>query len=102
MDLSIGTDTYKKQYIIVVKTTATDILGIYKPQNFSGWIDEEYDKAVAKKKRSALSENRPKKDEGYERSVSKQKKGGCEIGQPSLECWSLWEIGIMPKNSTIT
>ncbi|MDC7123903.1 hypothetical protein OMK64_20430 [Cellulomonas fimi] len=33
----------------VVKTTATEILGMQKLQRILGWRDEEYDKAVAEK-----------------------------------------------------
>uniref|UniRef100_T1GG83 Uncharacterized protein n=1 Tax=Megaselia scalaris TaxID=36166 RepID=T1GG83_MEGSC len=54
--------------IILVKTTATGILGMQKLQRLSGWRDEEYDKTVAEKDLLYLKKC-PKKHE----SISKQK-----------------------------
>uniref|UniRef100_T1GB67 Uncharacterized protein n=1 Tax=Megaselia scalaris TaxID=36166 RepID=T1GB67_MEGSC len=58
-------ETGWKQWVEVVKTTATEIIGMEKPQRPSSWRDEEYD-IVAAEKDVIYQKKRPEKHECYE------------------------------------
>uniref|UniRef100_T1H1V9 Uncharacterized protein n=1 Tax=Megaselia scalaris TaxID=36166 RepID=T1H1V9_MEGSC len=60
----------------VVKATATEILGMQKPQKPSRWRHEEMIKLLPKKIR--FIEKRPKNTRAT-KGVSKQKEGGLEV-----------------------
>uniref|UniRef100_T1GAE5 Uncharacterized protein n=1 Tax=Megaselia scalaris TaxID=36166 RepID=T1GAE5_MEGSC len=57
----------------VVKTTATEILGMQTPQRPSDWRDEDYDKAVAIK--ICFTRKRSKQTRGLRRKRFKTKGG---------------------------
>ena len=49
MDLDV--DNLWKQCAEVVRTSATEVLGLQKPQMASGWRDQEYNNAVSVKEK---------------------------------------------------